>query len=181
MARLPGADGAGEIAARIRARRGGALRPLDGLLLHSPPIADGWNSLLGAIRQRTALPPDIRELVILRIAVLNRADYEWAAHEPEARAAGLGEAHLDAIRDEDADRHPAFDDRARRVIAYTDAMTRHVHVSDAVFDALRADFTDAEIVELTATAAAYNMVSRFLVALDVELPRRPQALARSHT
>ncbi|MGW3646959.1 carboxymuconolactone decarboxylase family protein [Streptomyces sp. NPDC000878] len=167
MARLPGTEGVGEIADRIRARRGGSLRPLDQMLLHSPQLADGWNSLLGAVRQRMALPADIRELVVLRIAVLNRAPYEWTAHEGPAREAGLGDAELAALREE----RPELDDvRRSRVIAYTDAMTRDVHVPDELFDALRDHFTDAELVELTATVAAYNMVSRFLVALDVQVP-----------
>ncbi|MFH0180247.1 carboxymuconolactone decarboxylase family protein [Streptomyces cacaoi] len=166
MARLPDTEGTGGIAHRVRARRGGALRPLDRMLLHSPQLADGWNTLLGAIRGRLRLPPDIRELVILRIAVLNRAGYEWTAHEPEARGAGLSDADLAELRRE----RPDFDERRRRVIAYTDAMTRDVHVSEESFDALRAHFTDVELVELTATVAAYNMVSRFLVALDVQEP-----------
>ncbi|WP_346779662.1 carboxymuconolactone decarboxylase family protein [Streptomyces sp. S3(2020)] len=163
MARLPDTDGSGEIAQRVRDRRGGTLRPLDRMLLHSPQLADGWNSLLGAVRSRMELPPDIRELVVLRIAVLNRADYEWTAHEGEARRAGLADAELTELRRE----KPELDGRRRRVIAYTDAMTRDIQVPDELFDALRADFTDAELVELTATVAAYNMVSRFLVALDV--------------
>ncbi|WP_327434184.1 carboxymuconolactone decarboxylase family protein [Streptomyces sp. NBC_01236] len=172
MARLPETDGTGEIAERIRERRGGTLRPLDRMLLHSPQLADGWNSLLGAVRQRIALPADIRELVILRIAVLNRAAYEWTAHEPEARRAGLVDTQLAAVRAENAAEHPELDARHRRVIAYTDAMTRDVHVPEGLFDALRADFSDRELVELTATVAAYNMVSRFLVALDVQ-PSEP--------
>ncbi|WP_369264689.1 carboxymuconolactone decarboxylase family protein [Streptomyces sp. R35] len=172
MARLPETDGTGEIAERIRERRGGTLRPLDRMLLHSPQLADGWNSLLGAVRQRIALPADIRELVILRIAVLNRAAYEWTAHEPEARRAGLDDTQLAAVRAENAAEHPELDARHRRVIAYTDAMTRDVHVPEGLFDALRADFSDRELVELTATVAAYNMVSRFLVALDVQ-PSEP--------
>ncbi|WP_406470798.1 carboxymuconolactone decarboxylase family protein [Streptomyces sp. NBC_01615] len=172
MARLPETDGTGEIAERIRERRGGTLRPLDRMLLHSPQLADGWNSLLGAVRQRIALPADIRELVILRIAVLNRAAYEWTAHEPEARRAGLVDMQLAAVRAENAAEHPELDARHRRVIAYTDAMTRDVHVPEGLFDALRADFSDRELVELTATVAAYNMVSRFLVALDVQ-PSEP--------
>jgi AhpD family alkylhydroperoxidase len=170
VARLPGTDGTGEIAERIRDRRGGDLRPVDRMLLHSPQLADGWNSLLGAIRQRTALPAAVRELVILRIAVLNCAEYEWDAHERDARRAGLDDAQLAAIRDENPGRHPALDDRQRRVVAYTDTMSTRVQVPDAVFDALRTDFTEAELVELTATIAAYAMVSRFLVALDVDLP-----------
>ncbi|PSM45396.1 carboxymuconolactone decarboxylase family protein [Streptomyces dioscori] len=140
------------------------------MLLHSPQVADGWNSLLGAVRQRMTLPADIRELVILRIAVLNRALYEWVAHEADARAAGLDGRHLDALRTEDAATHPDLDERQRRVVAYTDAMTRDVHVPAHVFDVLRPHFGPAELVELTVTAAAYSMVSRFLVALEVEPP-----------
>jgi 4-carboxymuconolactone decarboxylase len=174
VARLTSTEGAGEIAERIRVRRGGALRPLDRMLLHSPQVADGWNSLLGAIRQRSVLSDAIRELVILRIAVLNRADYEWVAHEPEARRAGLNDAQLDAIRRDQVDFDSALDDVQRHVIAYTDEMTKEIDVADTVFDSLRPHFSEPELVELTATVAAYNMVSRFVVALQVTVPTAPK-------
>lgn len=47
-------------------------------------------------------------------------------------------------------------------------MTKQIHVADGVFDALRAHFNQRELVELTATIAAYNLVSRFLEALMVD-------------
>jgi alkylhydroperoxidase family enzyme len=53
------------------------------------------------------------------------------------------------------------------VIAYTDAMTRNIDVPDPVYAAVRDAFSDRELVELTATVGAYNLVSRFLVALRV--------------
>lgn len=53
------------------------------------------------------------------------------------------------------------------VMAYTDAMTRDIKVPDAVFTELRKWFNEREVVEITTTVAAYNCVSRFLVALDV--------------
>src|SRR5580704_12401485 len=92
MARLPDITTDDEVAARIRARRGGALRPLDAMLLHSPPVADGWNELMGAIRGRTEVPAN------LRIAVLNDAPYEWDSHVAPARQAGLDDGHLAALR-----------------------------------------------------------------------------------
>lgn len=47
-------------------------------------------------------------------------------------------------------------------------MTRHVKVDDKTFERLKkVGFGEQEIVEVTATVASYNMVSRFLVALDV--------------
>jgi alkylhydroperoxidase family enzyme len=60
-----------------------------------------------------------------------------------------------------------LDERHSAVIAYTDAMTLDVRVPDAVFERLRKSFGEREVVEITATVAAYNCVSRFLVALDV--------------
>jgi 4-carboxymuconolactone decarboxylase len=165
MARLEDVAGTDEVADRIRARRGGQLTPLDGMLLHSPPIADGWNSLLGAVRERSTLPAEIRELAILRVAALNGAEYEWAAHEPIARQEGVTTEQLAVLRD-GGDQSP-LDDRQRSVFAYTDAMTRDVSVADTLFRQLHEFFDHRQIVELTATVAGYNMVSRFLVALEV--------------
>jgi alkylhydroperoxidase family enzyme len=54
------------------------------------------------------------------------------------------------------------------VLAYTDAMTREIRVADPVFAAVRTHFAEREIVELTATIAAYNCVSRFLEALRID-------------
>ncbi|HEV7626183.1 MAG TPA: carboxymuconolactone decarboxylase family protein [Streptomyces sp.] len=165
MARLDYVSHSSEVAERIRRRRGGHLTPLDGMLLHSSPVADGWNTLLGAIRNSTVLPAAIREAVILRVAELNGARYEWLAHEPVARGAGLTDAQLAALREgSDASSLSALQ---LAVLDYTDAMTRQVTVPDKVFEALRAHFDDRQIVELTATVGTYNLVSRFLVALEV--------------
>jgi alkylhydroperoxidase family enzyme len=46
-------------------------------------------------------------------------------------------------------------------------MTLDVRVPDEVFTRLKKQFSEKEVVEITATIAAYNCVSRFLVALDV--------------
>jgi AhpD family alkylhydroperoxidase len=170
MARLPDADTPATDAAllqRMRQRRGGTLLNLDKQLLHSPPLADGWNQFLGAIRGGTRLHGALRELVILLVAVLNRAPYEFAQHAPVALAEGVTQVQLGALavwRES-----TCFDARERDVLAYAEAMTLGVQVPQPVFDALRKHFDDRELVELTATVAAYNMVSRFLEALQVEV------------
>jgi AhpD family alkylhydroperoxidase len=135
------------------------------MLLHSPPVAAGWLRYLTAIRQECALPGALRELVIMRIAILNGAPYEADQHRPIALKEGVTQAQLDALaawRESDA-----FDARQRAVLALADAMTRDVHVPDEVFAAVRAAFDNRLIVELTATIAAYNMVSRFLEAMQI--------------
>jgi len=159
-----------EVAQRIRGRRGGELRPIDSILLHSPAAADGWNHLLGVLRGELDLAPDLRELAVLRIAVINRAEYEWQAHEGPARAAGLTDEQLTVLRRRETgsgDRSGTFSAVQRAVLLFTDALTESALVPDDIFAAVRGALTDGELVELTLVVAAYNMVSRFVNALDV--------------
>ena len=160
------AAGPPDLVATIRARRGGALLNLDRQLLHSAPVARGWNAYLGAIRTGGVLDGGLRELVILLVALLNRAPYEFVQHAPIALAEGVAQPKIDALARWEAS--PAFTLRERDVLAYAQAMTLQVQVPQLVFDAARAHFSDRELVELTATVAAYNMVSRFLEALQIE-------------
>ena len=63
---------------------------------------------------------------------------------------------------------PAFDARDRAVLDYAEAMTRDIRVPDVLFDRIRDGFSEREVVELTATIAGYNLVSRFLEAMQIE-------------
>jgi alkylhydroperoxidase family enzyme len=155
-----------ELIARIRAERGKLLN-LYGTLLHSPTVAEGWLQLLTAVRQQASLAGDVRELAILRVALINHADYEFRTHTPFALADGVTQAQIDAL--ESWRDSGLFDARLAAVLDYVDSMTREIRVPDAVFEPLRAFFGEQELVELTVTVAAYNMVSRFLEALQVDV------------
>ena len=170
MARVAYADEsnpeAAPLAQRIRAERGGKVLNLYKMLLNSPPVAEGWLKLLTAIRQQCLLSGRMREMVILRIAVLNEAPYEFGQHVPFALKEGMSQEQIEALRQMDIG--PLFNDVERAVVAYADSMTREIHVPDTVFDALRPHFSERELVELTATVASYNLVSRFLEALQID-------------
>lgn len=168
MARLPYADltapEAAPLVEQIIAERGSVLH-LYQMLLHSPPIAKGWLNHLTGIRHNSSLPGDVRELVIMRVALLNRAPYEADQHAPIALAEGMTQAQLDALPDWQAS--DQFTPLQCAVLAYTDAMTRNVQVDDALFQEIRQYFDERLTIELTATIATYNMVSRFLEALHI--------------
>ena len=170
MARLPYPDvdrpDIAPLVERIKRERGGRLLNLYRMLLHSPPLAEGWLAFFTAVRQKGVLSGRHRELAILRIAVINGADYEFEAHIPYARKEGLSQAQLDALR---AERTPdGLTDAERAILAYADAMTRKVHVPDEVFAQVRSALPERELVELTVTIAGYNCVSRFLEAVAVD-------------
>lgn len=135
------------------------------ILLNSAPLASGWEQLLTAVRNRSSLPAQLRELIILRVAVLNRAPFEFDAHLPVASKSGVSDVKIAAVRAEEIG--DAFTPLERAVLTLTDTMTRNVQVPEAQFEPLRAHFDARGLVELVATVAAYNMVSRFLEALNI--------------
>ncbi len=153
-----------EVEARILAERG-RVSLLYQVLHNSGPIATGWERMLTAVRNQTGIPADLRELSILRVAVLNGARFEFDAHVPHARAAGVTDAKIDALRS------PAlpqvYTTLEQLVLELTDRMTRDIVVPEPLMDELRKHFDAKGLVELVATVAAYNMVSRLLVALNV--------------
>lgn len=169
MARIPYADTASpqtrELAERIVRERGSVLH-LYAMLLHSGPVAEGWLRYLTAIRHECALPGALRELVIMRVAQLNGAPYEAQQHAPIALHEGMTQAQIDALGQ--WEQSGLFDGTQRAVLAYCDAMTRAVHVPDDVFAAVRGVMDNRNLVELTATIGAYNMVSRFLEAMQID-------------
>jgi alkylhydroperoxidase family enzyme len=149
----------------IKAQRGGRLLDLYAVLLNSPPIAEGWLRLFTAIRQQSKLGGGYRELAILRVALLNGAAYEYRAHVPFALKEGVPQEKIDAL--EGWRESKLYSKEERAVLAYTDAMTRDIKVPDEIFSQVRAAFGERETVELTATIAGYNLVSRFLVAMQL--------------
>jgi alkylhydroperoxidase family enzyme len=152
----------------IRDRRPeGKLLNLDRILLYSEPLASAWQNIFGTLRQKLHLDGKFRELAILRIAIINHAPYEFAQHGPEALKTGVTSAQMDQLSTWESS--SLFDERERAVLAYTDAMTIHIQVPDSTFARLKPWFNEQQVVELTALIAGYNMVSRFLEALQVSV------------
>ena len=170
MARIPYADenqNAEVVAAagEIRKTRG-QLSNLYRLLLNSPPLARGWLELLTAVRQQCHLAGKYREIAIMRVAIINGAAFEHKSHVAFALREGLRQEQIDALPE--WQKSNAFDAAERAVLAYTDAMTNDIQVPDHVFDPLKLHFDTRELTELTVTIAAYNLVSRFLEAVQFD-------------
>jgi alkylhydroperoxidase family enzyme len=162
----------GEAIAKIKGARGGRLINIYRLMLHSPMLADAWFNLNQAVRYGTEIDGQCRELAVIRVAILNNVDYVQRAHGPAyALKEGLTTEQVAAIeRWQSSD---LFTETQRALLAYTDAMTRDIDVPDDVFADLRKHFSERQAVELSMLIGAYNMLTRFLKALDVD--PEPQA------
>ena len=163
-----------ELVAAIQARRNGPLVELDRILLHSPAVAEGWNAFFARIRGQLELPAHPRELAMCAVAMLNGAEFELFHHAPLFLAAGGTQVQVDLLRQlaSDADAvlaSPLWSDTDRVLLRVVVQSTRQVAVSDEAFAAARAVLgSDRLLLDLLTVTAAYNMVSRLLVAFDVQ-------------
>jgi len=161
-----------ELVAAIRQRRGGELIDLDRLLLHSPAFAQGWNDFMGRVRTALGVPALLKELCMCGVAALNGADYEMQQHAPLYLQAGATQAQLNALLRLGSDlgvaADPVFDATQQAVLQLVVEMTRQVKVSDATYARARAALgSDQAMFEVIGVTAAYNMVSRILVAAQL--------------
>ncbi len=153
--------------AKIRGARGGRLLNIYRIMLHSPALAGGWFELNQAVRYKTEVDGQSRELAMMRVAILNDVDYILGAHsQTYALKEGLTPAQVDALTEWSAS--GLFSDQQRALLAYVDAMTRQIDVSDEVFEAVRAHYNERQVVELTMLVGAYNMLTRVLKALKID-------------
>jgi AhpD family alkylhydroperoxidase len=165
----------------IRGGRRGTLSMIYRLMLHSPAAAMAWYEQNSALRWETRLDGFLRELVILRVAVLTGCEYVRRVHAGVyAEEEGFSPAQIAAVgnpaaawTDPGSSDASAFDVKSLAALAYIDAMTRNVTVPDPVFAALKPHFDERQIVELTMLVGAYNMLTRVLQALEADLEPLP--------
>ncbi len=159
-----------KLAETIAGQRRGKFLNIYKLLLHSPPLAEAWFNYNNAVRWGTELTGRQREIVIIRIAYLNKSDYTLKQHLGElATAAGLSGDEARALQDWEPSPH--FDAAERALLALVDEMTKNVAVPDEVFKALRPHYAERTIVELCVVVGAYNMHTRVFGALQADLEK----------
>lgn len=104
-------------------------------------------------------------LVKMRASQINGCAYCIDMHSKDARALGETEQRLyelDAWRET-----PFYTDRERAALAWTETVTRvsETHIPDSVFEDVRKQFSEKEVVDLTYLVTAINSWNRLAIAL----------------
>jgi AhpD family alkylhydroperoxidase len=128
------------------------------------PAAFKAVAALQAFVDQSGLDPKLRELVKIRASQINGCAYCLAMHTREARKIGETDERmhlLDAWREA-----PVFTARERAALAWTEALTliAQGHAPDDVYDQLRKQFSEKEIVDLTAAVCAINTWNRIAIS-----------------
>jgi 4-carboxymuconolactone decarboxylase len=132
---------------------------------NSPAMLQAWTSMAWQLRQDAVSPRGLRELLIMRVAQLTVAPFEWLAHWDMAVKHGITVEQLENLaRWRDTDLFSA-DERA--ALALADELTTDLEVADETWAALAERFPAGELIELVLTVSFYSCVSRTLHALEL--------------
>ena len=129
----------------------------------APGVVESMRGLETYLRS-TSLEAGLLDLVRLRVSFINGCAYCVDMHTKDARAAGETEQRLYAIpvwRET-----PYFTERERAALAWAEAVTNvaYDHVPDAEFEAVRRQFTDKEVADLSLAIVAINGWNRLAIA-----------------
>ncbi|MCC6794805.1 MAG: carboxymuconolactone decarboxylase family protein [Candidatus Hydrogenedentes bacterium] len=116
----------------------------------------------------SGLEPSLKDLVVLRASQLNNCAFCIDMHTKDARAAGETEERLYMLQ---AWREVTnYSERERAALAWTEAVTllHEGHVPDDVYDEVRTQFSEEELVKLTLVIATINMWNRFAISFRME-------------
>lgn len=161
------------------AARNSAAPDLYRLLANAPELLKGWTDFAWALRESPRTDRGLRELLIMRTALLTGAEYEWAHHWAWAIDSGVTEAQLGALAEWRA--ASCFSEAERTALALNDAVVSGQGVPDEVFQAAQVLFGPDQLIQLTLTSAFYVCVARLLGAFELpveashrDVPNMPQ-------
>jgi alkylhydroperoxidase family enzyme len=133
----------------------------------APAVGLALQSLGAALRYGSGLPDRSREVAILAVAAELGSDFEWYAHAPIARALGIPDEALAAIRDGGTTGLPADEDL---VLAAARALLRTDTLPDDLLEAVLAALGPTGLVELTVLVGYYRTLSACMNACRTPLP-----------
>jgi 4-carboxymuconolactone decarboxylase len=161
-------DAQREVAERIAGGPRGGVRGPFLALLQDPELADRIQRLGEFIRYGTGLPKHLTELAILVAARRWDCQYEWLAHAPIARDAGVPQAAIDAIAV--GAKPDGLDNEAMAVYEFCRNMHQTGDAGDAAFAVVAERFGLKGAVDLVALCGYYSLLAMVLNTARLPLP-----------
>jgi len=136
-------------------------------LANYPKLAKRWLVFANHVLAKNSLPPREREILILRIGWLCRAEYEWAQHVVIGKREGLSDDEIRRIGEgPDASGWSPLD---RALLRATDELHGDACISDATWADLSKHLNSQQLMDVVFTVGNYNLVSMALNSLGVQL------------
>ena len=138
------------------------------MLLHSPKLAERVLGLVTFFRDESVVEPKLRSVAILTAVREREAAYVWAAQVAAARRNGVREEVIDLLRAKgDPGKLPQAE---REIVTYVRQLMRTNRVDQPSFDALKNRYSPQWLVEVTAAANYFALLSGVVNAFEVAAP-----------
>ncbi len=148
-------------------RDNGAIPNLYTTLLHHPALFAPRYSFGSYIQRDSQLPAKTRELLIMRTGWLTRAEYEWAHHQPTAKAAGFSDEEIRNIAvGPDA---PEWSEEYAAVLRAADELRREAFISDTTWNTLAKYYDTQQLVEIIFTVGGYTMTGLAINSFGIQI------------
>ncbi len=148
------------------------------MMANAPTLVGPGIALGRALLTTLELAPKLREMTILAVAQRTEAAYEWAQHEPMARAAGVTDDQIEALSAGTL-AAACFTDRERAALSLLELTVSGQPCRDEQFAALSTHFSARELVELLTVCGYYLMLARIMTVLAVDIDPSGEELAKA--
>jgi alkylhydroperoxidase family enzyme len=148
-------------------RAGGRVLNIFATLAHHPKLMKRWLVFGNHVLGKSTLSPRERELAILRIGWLCRAEYEWGQHVVISRGLGISDEDIERVAAGPDD--PGWDPFEATVLRAVDELHDDAIIGDATWKALSERYDTQQLMDLVFTVGQYNLVSMALNTLGVQL------------
>lgn len=152
----------------------GPFRNQVAVFAHVPAALRHLMAMLMELREAKTLPKRYLEIAIITVSKLNECHYCVAHHTPFLTVEGISPAGIERILDYRD--HPELDEVDRVVVEWAIAAWETPNrIRDALYQRLRAHFSEAQVVELTLRTTLCGFFNRFNDALQIEEEAEAQA------
>jgi alkylhydroperoxidase family enzyme len=138
-----------------------------GVLAHHPELTAAYNQLIRHALYFTTITPRQRELLVLRVAHVRGATYEWAQHVYQAGVAGLTPGEVARVRVGPDD--PEWTPLDRALLAAADELLDDARIGEQTYEALSDELDTQQLMDVVFTVGAYEVFAMAMRTFDVEL------------
>ena len=138
-----------------------------GMLAHHPALTLAFNTFNGHILFSSSLSPRQREMLVLRVAVVRQATYEWRQHVVLAGDAGITPDEVARI--EEGPGATGWSPVDRAMITAVDELLGDAMVTDGTWEVLAAGLDVEQLMDLVFTVGAYDLLAMAFRSFDVQL------------
>jgi alkylhydroperoxidase family enzyme len=136
-------------------------------LANHPQMMREWMPFATYILKDNTLPPRDREIAILRIGWLCRAEYEWAQHVVIGRKVGIGEQEFARIQA--GPECAGWQPQEQALLRAVDELHAQACIAPATWEVLAQHYERRQLMDLVFTVGQYNLVSMALNTFGVQL------------